>query len=150
MAEVLGVSAGVVGLAGFTLQILDSTAKLRHFCSSSKEAPENLSLLLEEVALFSDLVSELADEEQRLSIVSQGPHSAQPAAVKRATAFCQRAASHTILVLASFQNVLQKKGTRQALAKIRFALNEKQVTQSLEQLERAKSLLSLAQQCLLQ
>ena len=158
MAEVLGVAAGAIGLAGFALQVVDSANKLRNFCSSVKNIPKDLSILLEEITAFSNLVADLANDEQRNfqspSLVSAPVEQQQrpdwQAAVIQAIDFCREAAVQLEHVLKDLHYGVQKKGVCQAMATVKVILREKQVMQGVQRLERAKSLLSLAQQCLLQ
>ena len=161
MAEVLGVAAGAVGLAGFAFQIIDSASKIRDFCSNVKNAPKDLVVLLEEISLFSFLVADLAQGEQQLqqdvqaqsltlTLTGQQQPTESQVAIIRATELCRQAAAELESLLTELGENFQKKGTRLVLASIKFALRRKQVTQGLQRLDRAKSLLSLAQQCLLQ
>ena len=159
MAEVLGVAAGAAGLAGVVLQVFDSANRLRQFCSSVKNVPEDLDILLDEISVFSTVIADCAREEQQqeastLSSTSTVTKQEQPPSYQspftRANEYCRQAATQLETVLGDSYDSCQKKGVRQVLASVKFVFREKEVKKGLQRLERAKSLLSLAQQCLLQ
>ena len=64
MAEALGVAAGVIGLTGFALQVIDSVTELRELYLSVKNVPRDLELLLDEINLFAAVLRDFASEEQ--------------------------------------------------------------------------------------
>ena len=162
MAEVLGIAAGAAGLAGFAVQCLDSAQKTKDFLSGVKNAPKNLSLLLDEIQVTSALIADTAKSEQQrqqqdlqlysLATGSSGhPQTTSiQVVVLRATGFCQQASVQLEGLLKGLNDGLQRKGLRQRFAPLNYMLHKTQVEQGLQRLERAKSLLSLAQQCLLQ
>jgi hypothetical protein len=42
MAEALGIAGSIVGIAGFTLQLVQGVAALKAFCDSVKNVPSEL------------------------------------------------------------------------------------------------------------
>ena len=161
MAEILGVAASAAGLASLALQVINSANQLKQFCSNVKDVPKDLEILLEEIGVFSAVIADCAQEEQQqppppytLSSKSKLPEQQWPSSyqtsITRAAENCQQAAVQLENLLADLHDACHKKGFRQVLASVKFVFREKQVKRGLQRLERAKSLLSLAQQCLLQ
>ena len=80
--DALGVAAGAVSLASFLVQITDSTNKIRSFCSKVKNAPKELSILLQEIEVFSVLFADLASGEgQQQQLQESQPNPAVPACI---------------------------------------------------------------------
>ena len=164
MAELFGVTAGAVGLAGFAIQLINCVGELRELYLGIKNVPRDLEILLDEINLFSTVLRDLANEEQQyeecfdriytpLSRLASSEKRHSPkylSAVISATDHCRKAAVELGNVLSDIHEAYKKKGPRQILASVQFVLHKKEVTQGLQKLERVKSLLSISHQCLLQ
>ena len=122
-----------------------------------RSARKLVPLIRRNKSLFTLIADLAAEEEEQHHLCSSSPSSLlrgqslpRSAAVERATGLCQQAATQITTVLKSLQDGLQKKRVRQTVAAVKFAFQEKQIMRGLQKLERAKPLLSLAQQHLLQ
>lgn len=62
MADPFSIAAGVVGVAGFAVQLIESTIKLRELYKKTKDAPAALDRVIREVETFSLLLREIARE----------------------------------------------------------------------------------------
>ena len=144
MAEVFGIVSGAIGVAGIAVQIIQSVQKLKLFLSKLRFVHAHLEELLDELDLLATLISQ-SDY--------PGPSELVGAIERDAStplACCEKAAKSILAVVDNVQGGFkrgQKHGTK---ASVKFILNEKQIEENLRKLERAKSMLVLAQQCLLQ
>lgn len=141
MAEVLGIIASGVSIASIAIQIVGSVQQILDFWSSIRDAPTDIQDLLEEVQLLASLLLELDDNDNDYSGSSR-----QPAATKAAQ-YCKNAANSIDAVIKDLaEGFAMSKGRRRWTA-VKAVLKEKKMTKSLQRLERAKMMLSLAQQC---
>ena len=142
MAEVLGGVSGIISVAGFALQILESVQKLKRFLSKVKHAHSQLEDLLDELNLYACLVSE-CEAASTATFASRLPS-------RTPLRCCERAAKLIATVLNDVQSGAQGSRKRGAWAGIKFVIKEQKIEENLRKLERAKSMLVLANQCLLQ
>ena len=164
MAESFGVAAGVVGLAGLTVQVINSVAELREAYLGLKNVPRDLESLLEEISLFSIVLKDLAEEELQqderwkslcrvpstLTLVERQQTSNYQSAVTKNTECCRQAIAHLGNVLTDIHDAYEKRGSHKMLASFKFVIHKKQIMRGFQRLERVKSLLSISHQCLLQ
>ena len=144
MAEALGVAAGAIGIAGFTIQIVETVQKLKSFVSKVKFAHAQLEDLLDELDLLATLISQADGIEASNSLSSSEPTSKTPL-------YCYEKATKSILcVLHDVQKMVEGGQKHNTWASVKFVLKEKQIEDNLKRLERAKSMLLLAQQSLMQ
>lgn len=141
MAEVLGIIASGVSIASIAIQIVGSVQQVLDFWSSIRDAPTDIQDLLEEVQLLANLLLELDDNDNDSSGSTR-----QPTATKAAQ-YCKNAANSIDAVVKDLADgIAMSKGRRRWTA-VKAVLKEKKMAKSLQRLERAKMMLSLAQQC---
>lgn len=141
MAEILGVVAGGVGIAGFAAQIISSVQQIQDFWSSIRDAPADIKSLLDELTLLSEMLDDIDIDEQTMR--------GQVVATKAAR-YCQTAAKSIDAVVRDLADGLQMTKGRKQWAAVKAVLKEKRMARSLQQLERAKAMLILAYQCYIQ
>ncbi|MCJ1399660.1 hypothetical protein MMC11_002862 [Xylographa trunciseda] len=141
MAEVLGVVASGISIAGLAIQIASSIQQILDFWSSIKGAPTDLQNLLEELGLLAEILSTVDDDTD-----NDETSPRQNAAVKAAR-YCQNAASCIEAVVRDLSEGLAVPRGRRHWTAIKTVLKDKKMSKCLQRLERAKTMLSLAQQC---
>ncbi|MCJ1387875.1 hypothetical protein MMC18_000718 [Xylographa bjoerkii] len=141
MAEVLGVVASGISIAGLAIQITTSIQQILDFWSSIKGAPTEIQNLLEELDLLAEILSTVDDNSDN----DENPPR-QAAAVK-ATRYCQNAASCIDAVVKDLSKGFEMPRGRRHWTAVKAVLKDKTMSKSLQRLERAKTMLSLAQQC---
>ena len=142
MAEILGVVSGTVGIAGSAIQILDSICKLRVFCSKIKHANARLEDLLNEVHFLASLVVDLGELEA--TDASFNPRGVAQLAGEN----CRRASDVVAQVLFNVEAKLSRTEHSGHLSSLKLVIQENDIQDNLNRLERAKSMLLIAQHCL--
>ena len=142
MAEVLGIVSGACGIAAFSLQIIDGTRKLRHFCSKLKHARLQFEELLDELDVVAHLIGQLEDLES-----TPVPSSSDPMALEPYN-YCQKASKNVLSVLKSIEETLPRDQGKTRGVVVKLLLREKQIEEAFRKLERAKSNLMIAEQYL--
>ena len=141
MAEVLGIIASGVSIASIATQIVGSVQQILDFWSSIRDAPTDIQDLLEEVQLLANLLLELDDNDN-----DHSGSSRQPTATKAAQ-YCKNAANSIDAVIKDLADGFAMSKGRRRWTAVKAVLKEKKMAKSLQRLERAKMMLSLAQQC---
>lgn len=101
MAEILGVVTGVVGVAGFAIQIVDTVQKLKYFASKLKHANAQLDDLLDELDLLATVIAQSDYTEEPSSTSGPGATSQTPLHC------CEKAAQNIAAVANNIQKGLQ-------------------------------------------
>lgn len=73
----LGTVASAAGLAGLTIQLLESGKKLKAFYDDVKDAPEDLKHLQERLNTLAILLQEIRSSENITQLVTNSPHFEQ-------------------------------------------------------------------------
>ena len=136
MAEILGIVSGTVGVAGFAIEILDSIRKLRVFCSKVKHAHARLEDLLNEVQFLASFITDLG----QLDIPFEPRGVAQLASEN-----CRRASEIVAQVLFKVHASLSRNKRSGRWSSLKLVMQENDVQDNLNRLERAKSMLLIAQ-----
>ena len=84
-------AAGVLGIASFVVQLVESVNNVMAFCANVRDAPRHLQELVEEIEVMSTVLSKIGAEEgeEDLSLdksAIQGSVSLSPIAVKQISA----------------------------------------------------------------
>ncbi|MCJ1478343.1 hypothetical protein MMC13_007021 [Lambiella insularis] len=141
MAEALGAVASGISIGALAIHIASSVQQILEFWSSVKSAPADVQILLEELELLAEILSTVdkngADAKSSMRQVS---------AVK-ALRCCQNAASCIDAVVRDLTDGFAMPQGRRYWTAVKAVLKDKRLTKALQRLERAKTLLSLAQQC---
>ena len=143
MAELLGVAASVVGIGAFAVQIIENVQKLRRGIVTLTHSQAHLESLLDELDLLATLISQLDyTRPADLDIVDNR--------WRVPFCCCSKAADNVLAVLRDVQTGFDRTRMKKASVKIKFVLKEKEIKAHMNKLERAKSMLIIAQQTLLQ
>ena len=144
MAEILGIVASGVSIGSIAIQIVGSVQQILDFWSSIKDAPSDIQDLLEELQILANLLLEF----------DNNPNASKQAAAAKATEYCKNAATSIDSVVKDLADGFKDLADGFAMSKarrrwtaVKAVLKEKKLTRSLQRLERAKLMLSLAQQC---
>ncbi|KAL8835963.1 MAG: hypothetical protein Q9170_003120 [Blastenia crenularia] len=134
-------SASLVTIGALAVQTISIIQQTHELCSSIRDTPRNLRILLEELRLLSTLLSGFKDD------VSQSTSSAGrefPTALE----YCKHALQSIQAFSTDLDDSIQKakRGLRH-WASFKVTFSEKKLRSYLNRLERAKSMLSLAHQC---
>lgn len=138
MAEAFGVAAGVVGVAGFAVQLIESTIKLRELYKKTKDAPAALDRIIREVETFSLLLREIARE-----------HALHPNVdfdiVERCFMNCQEEMNRVFRVVVKLSSALQDpKLLLRLSAKLKTAFKDDEIRQLDADVMKASHYLHLA------
>lgn len=137
-------SASIITIGALAVQTVCAFQKTYELCSSIKQTPGDLRLLLEELQLLSLLLNSFRDDGSQpaydaskgfLSALEHCKHD-----LESIQAFCTNLEDSIINT---------KRGLR-PWAAFKATLSEKKVKKYLNRLDRAKSMLSLAHQCSMQ
>lgn len=145
MAEVVGLVASGISIATLAAQITSSVVKLKSYWDQVKEAPEDLTFLIEEIEDLSLLLSDIEDDQRR------NPISAvllERSSVSRCLEHCKRAASRLSELaddLGADLEAPNKLKNKWGSAKV--LLKKDKIEKYRSRLERALRLLSLSHQC---
>jgi hypothetical protein len=134
MAELFAAVSGGAGLVSLALQLGDSAVKIKRLYSSAKQAPETLSNLSFELETFSLLLREVERSRQTSDDTSA-------AVIVRCIQMCENGV-RTIRTTVDKLEILVLKSPR--FGKFRTAIEEKELGQLCDTLERAKTSLMLA------
>ncbi|KAI7278507.1 hypothetical protein KC345_g5929 [Hortaea werneckii] len=130
MAEALGVAAGALGIASFSIQLADSVLKLKRFCGEVKGVPRKLQRLAEELEIMNEALSMFIVDYEKL-LATKYP-------VRRSLALCGAAVKD----LASTINTLEDRlSRRKRITSIYAALRREEVDDLVENMERTRNLL---------
>ena len=144
MAEALGAAASIISIGSLAIQIVSSVQTMIDYWSSIQDAPGDIESLLEEVRVLSSHLSDFQGD-------AEGFPDITLKAASEALAFCKNAA-HDITSLATDLKAPARKARKGRFywSAIKTVFSEKKLTRYINRLERAKSMLSLAQQCCIQ
>lgn len=127
MAEVVGIIASRIQVAGLAGQIAGIGLKIRALCQEIEDAPDDLSFRLQELQLFSGIIS-------RSNSVSSEVRS-----------FCERCLSELGLVLAELESNIQKsRGIRKKVESTKVVFKKQLIQKLDDRLCRSVQLLQLA------
>lgn len=138
MAEAFGIAAGVVGVAGFTIQLIESAIKLRELYNKVKNAPESLERIVFDIETTSLILREIGKER------ALHPH-VDFEIVERCVAKCQGELNRICSTIAKLQRVLHDvHATTKLSAKLRTAFKDSEIKQLSSDVRNAQDSLQLA------
>ena len=141
MAEILGIAASGLSIGSLAIQIFASVQRVKHLWSAIKDASEDAQILLEELDLLVRLLSAVEDVENK-SLERTGT-------VIEARRYCERAKARIETVVNELSDGPETSKSRiKRWTAINFVMRGKRVRKCVARLERAKSMLNLALQCL--
>ncbi|KAI7396237.1 hypothetical protein KC336_g15746 [Hortaea werneckii] len=130
MAEALGVAAGALGIASFSIQLADSVLKLKRFCGDVKGVPRKLQRLTTELEVMTEVLSMFTVDYEKL-LATKNP-------VRRSLALCEAAVKD----LASTINTLEDRlSRRKRITSIYATLRREEIDDLVENMERTRNLL---------
>ncbi|KAH9836413.1 hypothetical protein Tdes44962_MAKER08483 [Teratosphaeria destructans] len=129
MAEAFGVAAGVVGVAGFAIQLAESVVKLKDFCSRVKGAPEELDEIVNGLQQSSNLLDRIANQQSSFAAVDRS-------LVDHSLTICSGAIKR---IKAEADRLDADMRHRRLRASVKLALKEKEMDRLLLKLDRAKA-----------
>ncbi|MCJ1380958.1 hypothetical protein MMC17_004067 [Xylographa soralifera] len=144
MAEVLGVVASGITIAGLAIQIASSVQQILDFWASMKGAPADIHNLLEELDLLAEILSSV---DGNTDSTDHDETSLRQSATLKAARYCQNAASCIDAVVTDLSDGFAMPRGRRHWTAVKAVLKDKKMIKCLQRLERAKTMLSLAQQC---
>ena len=144
MAEVLGVVAGGISIVSFAIQIASSVQQILDFWASMKGAPQNVQNLLEELDLLAEILSMVNGN---IGIIDNDETSPRHIATLKAARYCQSAAKCIDAVVKDLSDGFAMPRGRRHWTAVKAVLKDKKMSECFRRLERAKTMLSLAQQC---
>lgn len=133
MAEIFGAVASGAGLISLAVQLLESSQKLKAFCSASKDAPEAVEELGYELETMSLSLRQL--ESHRRSDVSGDE------LLGRCILTCTKMTGKIKIAVSKMEHRLQRS---RAVGAFRAAFKEPEIRKLLQDLEHAKSSMLLA------
>lgn len=142
MAEIAGLVASGISIATLAVQIANSLAKLKSYWNDVIEAPEDITLLIEELDGLYDLLADIDKYQHRTSTTLKGP------SILRCQEHCRRAASQLKEItvdLSTDINTHHRLQKRWASAKVVFKKDK--IKKYKSRLKSAIRLLSLSYQC---
>ena len=134
MAEVVGVIASAISIAGFAQQLAKSVVAIKRTLANVKHAPDELRETLEELASISDIMIGIRDEES-INFVDGAPSTT----LKQSLSLCQRATRRVCDLAEELEKGLGRRRT-----KIKIVLKQETFGKMLNRLDRSKADLSLA------
>ena len=138
MAEILGIAASGLSIGSLVIQIFASVQQIKRIWTAFKDAPEDILTLCEELNLLAKLLSDT----ESIEGISQG-------ASAETVRHCQKATVRIEIVVNELLGGLKESKSRiKRWTTVKAVMKEKDIKKCLARLERAKSMLSLALQCL--
>ena len=141
MAEVLGVVASGISIAGLAIQIASSVQQILDFWASMKSAPSDIQILLEELNLLAEILSTVDCD------TDNDKTSPRQNSTLKAAQYCRNAASCIDAVVKDLSDGFAMPRGRRHWTAVKAVLKDNKMAKCLQRLERAKTMLSLAQQC---
>ena len=141
MTEILGVVASGLSIGSVAAQIFTCVQNIKHLWSAIKDAPEDVQILFEELDLLARLLCNAVDVE-----------SASPdrrGATIEAVCYCEKARVRIETVIKDLSGgFIATEGWIKHWTAMKTVMQEKRLKKCFARLERAKSMLNLALQCL--
>ena len=131
MAEVVGVVVGVVSLS---VQLAESTQKLKRFYNAVKDAPKRLADMIDEIERLSELLTEMEERSASYS-TDVGPK------MQRCVASCRDVVDRFSRHANNLESRMKRHKCR---GSVRFAMKTEIIEEALDRLERTKTRLMLA------
>ena len=128
MAEALGIIGGVVGIAGFAVQITETAIKVKKLTTEIKNAPGGLESLTDEIAMTADLIGNTCNPQNNMSVSN--------VFVTQTSQACQAILRELEAVSKSLEASLTKSRFR---GSSKVTLEKTTISDMTERLERAKS-----------
>jgi len=128
MAE-LGIVAGGIGIASFTIQIVDSAIKLKELCGQIRDAPEEIQNLIEELEALSLVLVDVGNSDNE--VVLSNP-------VKICLELCARHADALSMIVKELGHEIKK---RKLFGGLRTVLKKGLIDRLRERLIRAQVML---------
>lgn len=132
------VAAGSIGIASFVIQIANSVARLKSFWDSTKEAPEDIKFMIEEIEILSSILSEIDVQNKQHQI----PTTGNACAVK-SLQLCRQGMDILLDVVKELDQNIAK---RKHLGAIKACLKKDSLARHRARLESAKTMLLLSNQ----
>ncbi|RMZ01510.1 hypothetical protein D0860_07593 [Hortaea werneckii] len=130
MAEALGVAAGALGIASFSIQLADSVLKLKRFCGEVKGVPRKLQRLTTELEVMNEVLSTFTMDYEKL-LATKNP-------LRKSLALCEAAVKDLASTITTLEDRLSRK---KRIASIYVALRREEVDDLVENMERTRNLL---------
>jgi hypothetical protein len=145
MAEVVGILASGAGIASLGCQIFKSIYKLQQVLTAIRNAPQELKTILEEIALVTTILIHISERPHPYTI-----GRSQSVARDQALVYCETACRQLFTVVSGIENEIGESKCRSRWYCFLTVLKAKKITDLVTRLERAKSILALAQLMYLQ
>jgi hypothetical protein len=144
--ELLGLAASSISIASLAIQLADSIQKLKAFCDTVKDAPNDLQLVVAEVEVLSLVLEEIVEY---LKVHERaGPRTAAlPPAVSKSLWLCQVSADGLRTLVRGLEQSMEERKMRSA---IKIAFRKEKIERMKNQLQSAKLTLLIANQCFYQ
>jgi hypothetical protein len=133
MAEIFGAVASGAGLISLSMQLLESSQKLKSFCDTARNAPETVARLCFDLETMSLALHQFEQYRQQDILGSE--------LLSRCIKTCEQAVSRIQIAVDKIDRLLHK--TRFA-GRVYMGFKEPEVRMLLEDMEHAKSSLHLA------
>jgi hypothetical protein len=133
MAEIFGAVASGAGLISLSMQLLESSQKLKSFCDTARNAPETVARLCFDLETMSLALHQFEQYRQQDILGTE--------LLSRCIKTCEQAVSRIQIAVDKIDRLLHK--TRFA-GRVYMGFKEPEVRMLLEDMERAKSSLHLA------
>lgn len=140
MAEVFGVVTGGLGVLSLAVQIASSLKTLKDSLDVVKETPAEVKMALDELEVLSLVLKDVDQSVQDQAVSSPIVRSA----IEKAVKLCKASCDALDVVVNDIQAMISSK---KKWAAVKGALKRDKLTRVQVQLERAKGLLVLANQC---
>ncbi|KIW15761.1 hypothetical protein PV08_05811 [Exophiala spinifera] len=138
MAEIVGVVASGAGVASLGIELLQIAYGLKDFSSSIKDAPAEIACLIDELLLLTNILKGIWDRR---------PPETSGTVPEATWEACHQHCESAVGILASVATELEASLKKhKILGSLRVVLSQQKVSKYKERLERAKSILLLAQQ----
>jgi hypothetical protein len=140
--ELLGLAASSISIASLAIQLADSIQKLKAFCDTVKDAPNDLQLVVAEVEVLSLGLEEIVEY---LKVHERaGPRTAAlPPAVSKSLWLCQVSADGLRTLVRGLE---QSMGERKMRGAIKIAFRKEKIERMKNRLQSAKLTLLIANQ----
>jgi RNase H-fold protein (predicted Holliday junction resolvase) len=142
MAEVLGILAGSIAVGQLTEQIVRGTRNLHDFWHSVRDAPKDIELLLEELKILGDTLTELqSDPGSQAGSELRGP------AFTNCLQYCKKTSDELQTVILGLKHNMDGKKVKLQWGAVKAAFQKGKLQDFQQRLEKAKSMLTLAINC---
>ena len=141
MAEVVGVVASAISIVQLAGQITESVIALKQYWDQIKDAPSEISYLLEEIDSFQLIFHAIGDDQ-----MSNSPFHPNNPSMRQISILCDQAAEQLKSLVDDLSRKVEgKSGWKKTLGSIKVVLKKEDIQRLKERLKCAISLMHMAQ-----